>query len=372
MKRILLSATFLLLSAGAFAQDIFFEQRNILIDNTTRQITFDLYISGSANYVTNETANFDNGLQNADAAFDIDFGTDGSTGPVTPTSVAVVKNSGVIQNGTGTTSLGGNGPVGYDTKFKVSITRSSPGSSPITLVPTNIATVTITFPAGVTIGSPANGAAISLRTITGGTGSKWSNFLGLTGQPVGTSRAATPLPVKLIAFLAAKTSDSRVQLNWSTANEQNCEGFDIERSADGHTFSDVVAVMKAAGDSKAELNYQTYDQTPLTGNNFYRLKMMDNNGIAAYSDIRRVNFARGKVMVFPTDSRDGVIHVALPEDYNTATIALVDAVGRLLPVAITKEESRYKISLRGLAPGNYLVVVDPKDQRETFKITYRP
>lgn len=69
----------------------------------------------------------------------------------------------------------------------------------------------------------ANGLAISLRTITGGTGSKWASFLGVTGQPVGVGMAPATLPVKLIGFLAAKTSDSRVQLNWSTANEQQCD-----------------------------------------------------------------------------------------------------------------------------------------------------
>lgn len=77
-------------------------------------------------------------------------------------------------------------------------------------------------------------------------------------------------------------------------------------------------------------------------------------------------------MVFPTDNRDGIIHVALPEGYKTATLGLLDAGRRLLPVDITREESRWKISLGGIAPGNYLIVVDLQDRSETFKISYRP
>jgi hypothetical protein len=81
------------------------------------------------------------------------------------------------------------------------------------------------------------------------------------------------LPVKLISFTAGRSNQS-VLLSWKTASEEGFDHFEIERSADGRSFQKI-ATIHAAG---AGYPYQHIDQVPLTGQNFYRLKMVDQDG----------------------------------------------------------------------------------------------
>ena len=57
--------------------------------------------------------------------------------------------------------------------------------------------------------------------------------------------SSTPLPVTLTAFTATAAGPAAVRLTWATASEVNSARFEVERSADGVSFSKVDEV--AAG-----------------------------------------------------------------------------------------------------------------------------
>lgn len=355
------------------------EIRNVVVTNNPTSLTFDIYLSGNAAYLADIAANGANaGMQNVDVAFDVNFGTGpgistaaSTTTPILATSYGSSITSGALSLTT-PSNLSGAMPADYDSRFKINLERVV-SNTELTAMPAKVATMTVNYASSVVIGTPSQGAAIRLRTTTGGTGSKWSDFVGAVGQEIGASNSQVQaLPVKLLDFTAVKTNDSRVQLNWATADEQNCDQFNVERSADGSFFFDVVAVMKAVGGSNIAMNYQTYDQSPLAGNNFYRLKIADNSGKVSYSNIRKVYFEGAKVTVYPTDNSKGVVYIALSEEYRKAEILLVDAVGRQLPVGVSRGENLCSMDIRGLQTGNYLVVIAVNGKRETFKIRYQP
>jgi hypothetical protein len=112
-----------------------------------------------------------------------------------------------------------------------------------------------------------------------------------------------PLPVTLTRFTAVAES-STVLLSWSTTEEANSDRFDIERSANGKQWSRIASVA-SQGDSKVLVNYSHVDASPLAGQNFYRLKMVDRgadgqDGMFAYSQIRNVSFkGEGGVAPYP-------------------------------------------------------------------------
>ena len=97
------------------------------------------------------------------------------------------------------------------------------------------------------------------------------------------------LPIELIAF-DARVQDKKVQLTWQMADELDVNHYQIERSFDGKTFE----FLK----KQAKGTLLSFDETPQYGTNYYRLKIIENDGKATYSPIRSVNLALGKTMDF--------------------------------------------------------------------------
>jgi hypothetical protein len=97
------------------------------------------------------------------------------------------------------------------------------------------------------------------------------------------------LPVNFLSF-TARIANEKVLLNWSTTGEQNNKHFEVERSTDGASFYKIGTVSAASGGS-ATHHYQFTDASPARGILYYRLKQVDIDGHATYSDIRQVQIA---------------------------------------------------------------------------------
>ena len=95
------------------------------------------------------------------------------------------------------------------------------------------------------------------------------------------------LPVKFTSF-TAKQVNNQINLNWSTASENNSLEFIVERSEDGLDFS-AIGTVKAAGNSSASLIYNYRDLYPVNGTAYYRLKQVDLNNEFIYSATKSFN-----------------------------------------------------------------------------------
>ena len=94
------------------------------------------------------------------------------------------------------------------------------------------------------------------------------------------------VPVNLLTFNAYSEDNQIVKLAWATGSEINSEAFDIERSSNGITFEPIGAV-KAQGTTQMATHYQFIDAAPQT-TNYYRLRMVDQDGSFTYSEVRKV------------------------------------------------------------------------------------
>ncbi|WP_188931944.1 SdrD B-like domain-containing protein [Dyadobacter endophyticus] len=111
------------------------------------------------------------------------------------------------------------------------------------------------------------------------------------------------LPVTLISF-EAKALDHGALLTWSTATETNSDRFEIERSANGKAWTEVGAV-RSHGESTTIKAYDFTDPAPLSGDSFYRLRMIDSDLTFSYSRIRHVFYgATQLVTVYPNPVSD--------------------------------------------------------------------
>ena len=161
-----------------------------------------------------------------------------------------------------------------------------------------------------------------------------------------------PLPIELLWF-DARREGSEVRLDWATASERNNDYFTVERSADGHTFSDVLRV-DGAGNSTTTLSYSDYDRWPMPGTSFYRLRQTDFDGATTVSDMVAVKM--------PGKGANGMVVLNEPErlialhDFTVGSrIEVLDMTGRLVWQSRVDTEERSFIPIVQLGTGAYVL-----------------
>jgi hypothetical protein len=92
------------------------------------------------------------------------------------------------------------------------------------------------------------------------------------------------LPVELASFTSS-IDNRKVTLNWSTANEENNAGFEIERKLTSATVWATAGHVNGAGNSNTVRSYSFSDNNLNTGKYNYRLKQVDFNGNFRYYDL---------------------------------------------------------------------------------------
>jgi hypothetical protein len=90
------------------------------------------------------------------------------------------------------------------------------------------------------------------------------------------------LPIQLKSFSGSVVS-SKAQLKWSVAENESGNHFEVEKSTDGKSFSNIGVVFTSR--SEGSENYTYTEGTELVGEAFYRLKIVDKDKSASYSKI---------------------------------------------------------------------------------------
>jgi hypothetical protein len=195
----------------------------------------------------------------------------------------------------------------------------------------------------------------------------WGANFGLYIHPFISTNTACALatPVTLTSFTGKKNGKSHV-ISWSTANELNNAGFELERSADAVTFSSISRINSKGnnGNSSAALQYNYTDAIPLKGANYYRLKQIDRDGKTAYSSI--VNLKGEKVnnlelnVLYPNPATSLLnLSVATP-DSRKVTILVTDLAGRTVLTEVKQlvsGDNNIQVPVNKLSSGTYLVKI---------------
>ena len=97
----------------------------------------------------------------------------------------------------------------------------------------------------------------------------------------------SPLPVELSSFTSSINQNS-VKFNWTTSQEQNNSGFEIERSDNSSNVQGVwkkIDFINGVGNSNTQNNYSFEDKNLTSGKYKYRLKQIDFNGSFEYHEL---------------------------------------------------------------------------------------
>nr|MBP6460696.1 T9SS type A sorting domain-containing protein [Crocinitomicaceae bacterium] len=171
---------------------------------------------------------------------------------------------------------------------------------------------------------------------------------------------ATPLPIKLLSFEAIK-NNKRVQLNWSTGSETNNDYFTIERSVNGNDFSTILT-KKGSGTTSHTIHYKAYDNSPLKGLSYYRLKQTDIDGKYTFSPIRSVKFEgidQQTFDVYPNPVVDNRFKVNFTSNSEESIlITIYNTIGQKMyqeEIKVYKGINEIPLQLENQAAGTYLV-----------------
>lgn len=228
-------------------------------------------------------------------------------------------------------------------------------------LPDNTATTSTSFSVKTvaTITGLSNAATAYLRYTLNGAGSASGNNridnLTLMGS-------GTPLAIILGNITAANKGNENV-IRWNSLTEDIGDAFILEHSNNGADFKQIYQV-----NAKGMPGAYTYtDQQPYEGANYYRLYLVNNDGVRTYSktvnaDVKGNGFA---INAYPNPATDEVtVNIS---GATQGRITLTDVNGRVVNTTAVNAGT-VKLATKGLQPGFYILRFDDGQHTQTLKI----
>jgi len=171
------------------------------------------------------------------------------------------------------------------------------------------------------------------------------------------------LPVILSSLSVKGNDDGTATLSWETKMEQNSSRFDIERSADGNSWN-TIGTVRAQGNASLPTEYSYADSRMLTGTNYYRLKMVDLDGSAVYSEVKVLQGSMiSHLSFFPNPARDYVNVTLGGASAGAVTVRLISQTGVVLQEKVVSGGTGTTVTfpLQQAASGWYILHVSSAD-----------
>jgi hypothetical protein len=245
--------------------------------------------------------------------------------------------------GAGYLALTGRMEAGKPTLYAVKIVAST-ASYIMKVVDNSLQTEDWTLPA-----VPSRNATITVLASTGNT----EQYKGIAFTP---GSSLVVIPVELMAFKGSLINE-KAALQWETATERNAKAFIVEKSTDAKSFAPIGTVAAKGGN---ELTNYNFDDAKLSEDiNYYRLKMVDNDGSFKYSNTVAIKLgSKGSskgLSLFPNPVNDHITidHAAANEG---AIIRIVSITGSTVAqYTISKDATQTSVDASQLAAGQYFI-----------------
>ncbi|HEY4110117.1 T9SS type A sorting domain-containing protein [Puia sp.] len=197
-------------------------------------------------------------------------------------------------------------------------------------------------------------------------------FAGLTPVAAQTASAKNGVTPALMLSFDGQVNDNAALLNWVMENETNCKWFVIERSGDMGGYDSISVVDGLNNNNMTTYNFA--DGHMLSGNNYYRLRQVDRDGITRYSKVvnlysSAVENATPKMAVYPNPAISTLnysVNSAAPQQVVVQVYNLAGVVCYTTQQQLFAGVNQQTIALNGLKNGNYFLKVTNREGSTQF------
>jgi len=170
------------------------------------------------------------------------------------------------------------------------------------------------------------------------------------------------LPALLMSFSAANNNNAG-ELDWTMENQTSCKWFVIERSASASGFDSIGVVLGTNNTHSTE--YSFTDNHMLCGNNYYRLRQVDVDGVSKYSKIVSVYnsntvVADKKIQLYPNPAIATLNYTLNSPAASHATVMVYTMTGVLVIAQqqqLASGVNQQTLAISNLKSGNYFLKV---------------
>lgn len=238
---------------------------------------------------------------------------------------------------------------GSDAAVELALSGAVPGASAsdgVVVTHYNGSDWTDYSPGGIVI-SPGNATSGTARSSSIQQNGFYTFAYGIAGS----------LPIRLLQFDAQKSGGNGAQVLWAISTGSNAQLFEVLKSTDGRNFNSIGQVTAVRG----KLSYTYNDAALSTGTNYYRLRMIDEQGVVSYSQIVTIlNGAKGVFLtsMLPTVVRQNATLQINSSDKGTMQLIVTDMYGRAvkqLQTAVNGGNQQVQLYFNDLPSGAYQI-----------------
>lgn len=175
--------------------------------------------------------------------------------------------------------------------------------------------------------------------------------------------AAGNLPVKLLSFNGNRTNENNDALTWQVADELNMKNYEVLLSENGIDFKTIGAV-SISNISSNNKKYGFTNNSIFYAINYYRLKMVNNDGTFAYSNILKLSSKQkniNEIDISPNPAKSNLIVTIHSFETHSSFIEIINLIGQPLfkkSVQIIKGVNTIPIDVSNLPKGIFFLKLD--------------
>jgi Secretion system C-terminal sorting domain len=179
---------------------------------------------------------------------------------------------------------------------------------------------------------------------------------------------AGTLPISLSKFEALTQENNEVLLRWATNSEHNAHHFELHRSSNAIDYEQI-ATVDALGESQTSHTYLFTDKNPITGQSYYQLTEIDQDGSKQH--FRPISvYIEPKLVALPNPNDGTLIEIQGIEADDIVEVC--NLLGQIIQTKHqTSRDIRQLIPLTPLPQGNYLIRIVQNNTIYVKKLSVR-
>jgi len=209
-------------------------------------------------------------------------------------------------------------------------------------------------------GATAGNAGIIVPNASG-TGTTWVNNQGCVPPP------STVLAIRLDYFTGV-LKNKKGLLKWRSSFEENIRDFVLEKSLNGRDF---LPLKHVSPKNISGSEYNTTDESLATGNNFYRLKVINLDGTVDRSAIVKINYSKGTPsgwFIYPNPAQGNAALVYQSTTSKIISLNVTDITGKIISSSsyqIVPGNNKITIPGERISNGMYIIKIVSEGVSET-------